>query len=131
MAKEGEDVMEMLAMTESTRTDVLVQFTVRVVSVKSIDCKNTTSNPPIVTALTFPLTSTVVFLHPYKLTTWLISVFSTTSDFSLSKYSCEINQMNKPIAMNQKDIYDAQQPRLCPPKLVSKASSPPTQLVWS
>jgi len=68
MVNEGEAVTETADITESTSTDVFLQFTK-------------------VTPLTLPLITTVVFLQPYRLTMWLISPFSTVSSGSFSWYS--------------------------------------------
>jgi len=87
IANEGEAVTEMEDITESTRTDVFVQFTVVPLSNTSGATIGEMVHRPRVTPLTLPFTTTVVFLQPYRLTIWLISPFSTVSPGSFSWYS--------------------------------------------
>ena len=75
--------METELITESTSTEVLVQFTVVFLSGAG-QGNNKGVHEPIVTPFTLPLITTVVFLQPYKLTSWLMSVFSTLSSGSFS-----------------------------------------------
>lgn len=87
-AKEGELVTDTLEMTDSTSIDVFVQFAGSRVRVSTnVHQKGRQSHLPTVTALTFPLIWTVTFLHPYKLITWLFSVWSMTRPRSFSKNS--------------------------------------------
>lgn len=67
MANEGEAVTETEEITESTRTDVFLQFTVVFLSNAGRDNGLGMVYEPKVTPLTLPLMITVVFLQPYKL----------------------------------------------------------------
>ena len=67
MANEGEAVTETEEITESTRTDVFLQFTVVFLSNAGRDNGLGRVYEPKVTPLTLPLMITVVFLQPYKL----------------------------------------------------------------
>jgi len=87
MANEGEAVTETADITESTSTDVFVQFTVGFYQAPVRVTTGETVHKPKVTPLTLPLIATVVFLQPYRLTIWLISPFSTVSPDSFSWYS--------------------------------------------
>lgn len=87
MANEGEAVTETEDITESTRTEVFVQFTEVFLSSAGQGNDSGMVYEPNVIPLTFPLIATVVFLQPYKLMIWLISVFSTVSPGSFSWYS--------------------------------------------
>jgi len=87
MVNEGEAVTETEDITESTRTEVFVQFTVVFLSGASHKSGLGMVREPNVTPLTLPLINTVVFLQPYKLMIWLISVFSTVSPGTFSWYS--------------------------------------------
>lgn len=85
IANEGEAVTETEEITESTSTDVFVQFTAAGPSVRVMGGEMI--HQPKVTPLTLPFIATVVFLQPYKLTRWLISPSSTVSPGSFSWYS--------------------------------------------
>jgi len=67
MANEGEAVTETEDITESTRTEVFVQFTVVFLSSASHSSGLGIAYEPNVTPLTLPLITTVVFLQPYRL----------------------------------------------------------------
>jgi len=84
IANEGEAVTEMEDITESTSTDVFVQFTVVPLSSTFESTVGEIVHRPIVTPLILPFITTVVFLQPYRLTIWLISPFSTVSPGSFS-----------------------------------------------
>ena len=85
IANEGEAVTETEDTTESTSTEVFVQFTVVFSSVGAMIGE--VIHKPRVTPLTLPFITTVVFLQPYKLTMWLISPSSTVRPGSFSWYS--------------------------------------------
>lgn len=80
--KEGEFVTETDEMTDSTRTDVFVQFTIVYSQFNAhIIVYN---HIPNVTALTLPLIITTDFLHPNRFTDWFSCASSTMSDGSFS-----------------------------------------------
>jgi len=84
-AKECDEVTEIDETTDSTSTEVFVLLTIILQSATNFGRNEL--HLPMVTALTFPLIITVVFLQPNIFTVWLISAFSTVRADSFSWYS--------------------------------------------
>ena len=84
IVNEGEAVTETEDITESTSTEVFLQFTVIFHQTSARTTFGEIFHKPRVTPLTLPFITTVVFLQPYKLMIWPISPFSTVSSGSFS-----------------------------------------------